>query len=118
MGLAEVQLMMNHPDDRKALHLEMFGIARASDGEYVLDFCGRVGARPYFRFVDGEWTAVSVGPWDRTDDGRAIVSSKEVETPSDDELREQVQEEMVVQLRSYHRTPFDEPVEYVYGDNE
>lgn len=33
---------------------------KSSNGELVLDFYGRVGARPYARYHDGEWDVISL----------------------------------------------------------
>lgn len=37
-----------------------FERVKDSDGELVLDFHARVGARPYARYVDGEWNLMSL----------------------------------------------------------
>lgn len=34
---------------------------KQSDGDLVLDFHSRIGARPYARYVDGDWDMMSLG---------------------------------------------------------
>lgn len=100
------------------LHPQMVTIARYSEGMYVVDFCARVGARPYFRYVDGEWVVLSVGPWERTDDGRVVITPKRLDRhPTTKEVAEKAADALIVQLHHYRQTPFENPddYEYVYG---
>jgi len=94
----------------------LFEPAKELGEQMVLDFPARVGRRPYVRYntTQGEWEALSVGPVESTDDGRAIIGAEEFEvTPSD--VREMLDEARVIQLVYVNETPFTGYEEWEYG---
>ena len=107
-----------------------FERVKASDGDLVLDFPARVGARPYARYVDGEWELMSLthvptpsyGEPDDSDvghDTRVHVVDLEPDPDewSEDDLRDMAEDpryphegggEFVgVEVVSVDETPFD-----------
>ena len=93
----------------------LYDAAKELGEEMVLDIRGRVGAHPYIRWNGDEWEGMSVGPWDRTDDGRAIISAKEMDDLTDERVRELLEYGPIVQLVWYRETPFDGYEEWEYG---
>lgn len=85
----------------------LFETAKELGHQMVLDFPARVSRRPYVRYNDdeGEWEALSVGPVDSTEDGRAIIDAEEFEVSAAD-VREMLDEAKVVQLVYFNDTPF------------
>lgn len=92
----------------------LFDVVVEADGMLALDFTARVGARPYATYEDGDWRCVSVGPWDRTDGGETVVTTKEVDV-DDHRVREMLEGARLVQLRPTNDTPLDGYDEWVYG---
>lgn len=84
-----------------------------ADGMLTLDFPARVGARPFCTFEDGEWHGVSVGPFDNTEDGKTVITTKELDVDAA-QVQEMLEGARVVQLRSTQDTPLDGYDDWVY----
>jgi len=85
----------------------------AADGMLAADFKARVGARPFLTYEDGEWRGVSVGPFDSTDAGETIITTKELDI-SEANVEEMLAEARVVQVTATRETPLAEHDDWVY----
>ena len=85
-----------------------------ADGMLALDFSVRVGARPYLTFEDGEWRGVSVGPFDHTEDGKTIITTKELDIDGE-RVTEMLESARLVEVHSTQNTPLEEFEPWVYG---
>ena len=75
-----------------------------SDGLLTLDFAGRIEARLYITYEDGEWCGVSVGPFGQTDDGVTAIKTKELDI-DESEVVGMLDNARMVQLRPTRDTP-------------
>ena len=91
----------------------LYDVVIDANGMLALDFSARVGARPYITYEDGDWRAVSVGPFDNTDDGKTVITTKEFDV-NDDGVMDMLDGARLVQLRSTQDTPLDGFDDWVY----
>lgn len=95
-------------------------IVKDSNGLLAVDFPARVGARPYITYEEGEWVGKSVGPFDRTEDDIAIITTKELDL-DEERVTELLENARLVTLRTKDETPIENFDEYVYtglGDED
>lgn len=89
-------------------------IAEDSEGLLALDFSARVGARPYITYEDGDWSGVSVGPFGQTDDGKTVITTKDLDV-DESQVVDMLDGARLVQLRLTRNTPIEEYDDVVYG---